>query len=195
MSETLSDDQKVSLIKTFKAEALNDKYTGILKRSAMYKTAAKDLERGKVTDKVYDAFNVNLMASKNSDMTKSFYSKLKESGYGAIRDVNDYKYSGYESKNPLIIFDGSKVNVEKVSILGEGIINKQSKIETNKMLTKSTIKTGAMFSGALGGMLVSANSLDKNRQNSYIENYYKAHPNTDKTRNDLIRDYEKTIQA
>ncbi len=193
LSETLSDDQKTSLVKTFEREALRDRFAGASKRSAMYKTAAEDLKRGKVTDKVYDAFNVNLVSSKNSDMTKSFYSKLKESGYGAIRDVNDYKYSGYGSKNPLIIFDGSKVNVEKVSTLGENIINKQHKIETAKLLAKSSIKTGAMLSGAVGGMLAFTSSTNKIGQNSYIKNYYKAHPNTDKTRNDLIRDYEKRL--
>lgn len=31
----------------------------------------------------------------------TFYKKLQELGYGAIQDINDKKYSGYNTKNPI----------------------------------------------------------------------------------------------
>lgn len=32
-------------------------------------------------------------------------------GYGAIQDINDMKYSGYNAKNPLIVFDNASKNI------------------------------------------------------------------------------------
>lgn len=72
--------------------------------------------------KMYENFNSALLdiRSDGSGADKKFYNALKSKGYGAIQDINDMKFSGYNAKNPLIVFDNSKNNimVESVSKLG-----------------------------------------------------------------------------
>lgn len=68
--------------------------------------------------KLYENFNSNLIdiRDKGSGADKKFYNALKSKGYGAIQDINDMKFSGYNAKNPLIIFDNSKKNVMVKSV-------------------------------------------------------------------------------
>lgn len=63
--------------------------------------------------KMYENFNAGLIDIKfsGSGADKKFYDKLKSAGYGAIQDINDMKFSGFNAKNPLIIFDNSGGNV------------------------------------------------------------------------------------
>ena len=63
--------------------------------------------------KLYENFNSWLVVDRGNDRDlggNKFYSALKEKGYGAVRDINDMKFSGYKAKNPLIVF-GQKDNV------------------------------------------------------------------------------------
>ena len=68
--------------------------------------------------KMYDNFNAALIDIRKggSGADKKFYNKLKSAGYGAIRDINDMKYSGYNAKNPLIVFNNSNNNISVKSI-------------------------------------------------------------------------------
>lgn len=80
--------------------------------------------RGGRTQKAYEMFNQNLVSYPHNDNSPStkFYNKLKSLGYGAIQDVNDMKYSGYNAKNPLIVFDnagGKNILVKSFSELAE----------------------------------------------------------------------------
>ena len=58
--------------------------------------------------KLYENFNSALVGMRNDPKSDAaankFYSVLKKSGYGAIQDINDMKFSGYKARNPLIIF-------------------------------------------------------------------------------------------
>lgn len=80
--------------------------------------ARRDFRRDKVDSKyVYDLFNMGIVGSDNDkrdELNKNFYEALKKEGYGAIRDVNDVRYSGFRSKDPLIFFDTAKVATTKV---------------------------------------------------------------------------------
>lgn len=60
--------------------------------------------------KMYENFNSDLidMRSIPSRPDKLFYNKLKSSGYTAIQDVNDMKFTGLKAKNPLIVFGETK---------------------------------------------------------------------------------------
>lgn len=68
--------------------------------------------------KMYDNFNSGLLVirEKGSGADKMFYDKLKSAGYDAIQDINDMKYSGYNAKNPLIVFNNSKDNIMVKSV-------------------------------------------------------------------------------
>jgi hypothetical protein len=68
--------------------------------------------------KMYDNFNsgLPLIRESGSGADKKFYDKLKSAGYDAIQDVNDMKYSGYNAKNPLIVFNNTKDNIMVKSV-------------------------------------------------------------------------------
>lgn len=105
--------------------------------------------------KMYENFNVNLMYIRNehSGADKKFYEKLKSMGYGAIQDINDMKYSGYNAKNPLIVFNNSSNNimVKSVSEL-KGDLNKKGTVEllkaTGETMSKDFIKKAGPLSAA-----------------------------------------------
>lgn len=59
----------------------------------------------------YERFNQALVGMKGQGPDKKFYAELKKAGYGAIQDINDMKFSGYNARNPLIVFDNSKKNI------------------------------------------------------------------------------------
>ena len=59
----------------------------------------------------YERFNQALVEMKGQGPDKKFYAELKKAGYGAIQDINDMKFSGYNARNPLIVFDNSKKNI------------------------------------------------------------------------------------
>ena len=107
--------------------------------------------------KLYENFNANLIEIKDgtSGVDKVFYDKLKKSGYGAVQDINDMKFSGYKAKSPLIVF-GNKNNVvtksvEKMSM--KDIIPKAQKeykkMEIEQVVDKTLKKYGLMTAGTL----------------------------------------------
>ena len=110
--------------------------------------------------KMYDNFNSNLPVNRDSDAVKKFYKTLKSEGYGAIKDMNDSKFSGYKAKNPLIIFDhAGKVSVNSFREMSVEEINKKYR----KYLTGELAKE----IGALAAVPVSAMVI----QDNTIENY------------------------
>ena len=157
----------------------------LLARSALY-----DLANGNVTRNVYDAVNMTLSSHgvpAADSASSKFYSALKGAGYSAIRDMNDFKYSGYNARNPLIIFDNSKINVDAVSKLGEQIVQRQNNIEMSKMAA-SELGRGLIPSLIPGiaayGSAFAASSVSGNR---FVRNYRKEHPNSKLSRNEILK--------
>lgn len=93
--------------------------------------------------KMYENFNANLINARvdGTGVDKKFYSKLKDAGYGAIQDINDMKYSGYNAKNPLIVFDnaGTNIMVKSVSEM-TGNLNKSGTSEFRKAAGEQAAK-------------------------------------------------------
>lgn len=83
--------------------------------------------------KMYENFNVDIVDMRNNPNRPDlkFFSKLKSMGYGGIQDINDMKFSGYNAKNPLIIFDN---NEYKQTFFGK------SKLVGQKIVTESVTK-------------------------------------------------------
>lgn len=92
--------------------------------------------------KMYDNFNTGLVqkSMRDSGADQKFYSKLKSAGYGAIQDMNDMKYSGYNARNPLIVFDNKNNNI-MVKSVNEMKGNLQAK--GTKELAKATAEASA----------------------------------------------------
>lgn len=86
--------------------------------------------------KLYDNFNANLFDIRQgkSGIDTQFYSKLKSSGYGAIQDINDQKFSGYRAKKPLIVFGNSKnIMVKSVSQISRETAQREGAKEIKRM--------------------------------------------------------------
>ena len=153
------------------------------------KKASMELRSGKSGEATYKVFNAMLgdHSDGQQEVTNKFYSMLKDAGYGAVRDVNDKEFSGFGSKNPLIIFDTSKVNVNGVTKLGDDYINKRKNIEMAKVLGNAlgTFATnqGAMFAAAFGGLKLHSEV----KNNRYVEKYRKDHPDTKLSENEILK--------
>lgn len=81
------------------------------------------------TKKAYDIFNKSTMYSPDVNDKKiadTFYNKLVEKGYSAVRDVNDQKNSGI--KSPIILFNvKDSITVKETSQVTEDTIPKKYK--------------------------------------------------------------------
>ena len=153
------------------------------------KKASMELRSGKSGEATYKVFNAMLgdHSDDQQEVTSKFYSMLKDAGYGAVRDVNDKEFSGFGSKNPLIIFDTSKVNVNGVTKLGDEYINKKKNIEMGKVisgsLADSFARQGAMFAAAFGGLKLRS----KASNTRYVEKYRKDNPDTKLSANEILK--------
>ena len=153
------------------------------------KKASEEINSGKSGEATYKVFNAMLAdhSDGQQEVTSKFYNMLKDAGYGAVRDVNDKEFSGFGSKNPLIIFDTSKVNVTGVTKLGDDYINKRKTIEMAKVLDHalgtSATNHGAMFAAAFGGLKLHSEV----KNNRYVEKYRKDHPDTKLSANEILK--------
>ena len=128
--------------------------------------------------KMYENFNANLpdIRDGGSGIDKQFYSKLKSAGYGAIQDINDMKYSGYNAKNPLIIFDNSSSNVmvKSMSEITDDLSLKGVKELVSAMLEKSFTKnfeTGAVATTlGVSGAAIYTHNKDDSKNKTYQKN-------------------------
>ena len=127
------------------------------------KNAVLDLSKSdaRTMKKMYENFNSHLVNMRNdpSKVDQAFYDKLKKAGYGAIQDINDMKFSGYNAKNPLIVFDHSNggINVKSFEKMA-GDLNKAANKEALKAVGEQASKDLIEKYGALttAGLTVSA---------------------------------------
>ena len=139
------------------------------------------LRRGSTAEmrKLYENFNSNLIGIRDSGsgIDKKFYGALKSKGYGAIQDINDMKFSGYNAKNPLIIFDNSKKNIMVKSFskiekdLGEDGIKETFKALGERAARASLERLGPTTAGLLTVSAVSTYASDP-AKDEYGENYH-----------------------
>lgn len=114
--------------------------------------------------KMYDNFNSNLIRvqSGGSGADKTFFNKLKSSGYGAVQDINDMKFSGFNTKKPLIVFDNSKGNILVKSTRDiTSTVDTRSKIEHGKLAAEEFVK----FSGPLSAATLATATVSTYRSN------------------------------
>ena len=127
------------------------------------KNAVLDLSKSdaRTMKKMYENFNSHLVNMRHdpSKVDQAFYDKLKKAGYGAIQDINDMKFSGYNAKNPLIVFDHSNggINVKSFEKMA-GDLNKAANKEALKAVGEQASKDLIEKYGALttAGLTASA---------------------------------------
>lgn len=149
----------------------------------------RKLRSGKIDDRTYEAFN-RAFVMKN-DATNGFAEAVKKAGYDAFVDINDQKYSGYYSKNPLIILNGNKINLENVTSLGEEATNKLGNWEYAKATGRSLASTGSKYAALSLGLIGTLKLRDASNDKAYVKEYRDKHPNSKLSYNEIIRIKEK----
>ena len=138
------------------------------------------LRRGSASEmrKLYENFNSNLIVIRKSGngIDKKFYDALKSKGYGAIQDINDMKFSGYNAKNPLIIFDNSKKNimVSSVSKIQKDLTADANK-EYLKALREKSIKESLELYGPMTAGLLTVSAASTYASNPAKDDFGKNH--------------------
>ena len=133
-----------------------DKGDMVPSRKQLYKkiVSGEPMTNLELRTKGYDALNIGLVNKSDSGkkVSSMFYDELKKQGVNAVQDVNDKKYSGYRSKNPIITFDGSYDYVKRVMSNDE--IRKNLNKATNDMIKEELVQAGATYAAIFGGTVV-----------------------------------------
>ena len=199
--QTLADlaGKNPELISNLKADLENYRtrvagaYTSAGK--ALAKRAEHDLAKGKITRNVYDVLNsVQTLRGNQSSVGKKLYSELTKAGYDAIIDVNDKKYSNYNSKSPIIVFNGAaKTVVKAVRNVGETEVSKAFIPETAKVVISQYLKSQIPWvaAGAAIGATVKGVKAHNNvqKRNQIVSEYKREHPGTKLTYNQILNNY------
>ena len=169
-------------------------YAGTPKQAAVLRKAKSALKKGKVDKNVYEAANF-MLADHDHETTHKLYDALKKKGYGAIKDINDNKLSGYDAKEPLIVFgQAANVHSETFRKLGDEEINKAytkeyariiGKAVATELLPQLAIPVGGYAAGTAASKVIRSKSNDK-----LVQNYKKEHPNTKMSYSEIVRMYE-----
>lgn len=167
------------------------------KQGKLWRKAKRELDSGKIGDNTYKAFNTTLVlhTKEQQPINDKFYSAMKKAGYGAIRDVNDKENSGYFAKNPLIVFDTDKINVEGFTKLGNDHIDSMFAKEQGKIAAHALANEygpiGAVFATSIGAMKL----VKRSNETKFVENYRKRHPESTLSNNEILKMRDRTVYA
>ena len=167
------------------------------KQGKLWRKAKQELDSGRIGDNTYKAFNTALVlhTKEQQPINDKFYSAMKKAGYGAIRDVNDKENSGYFAKNPLIVFDTDKINVEGFTKLGNDHIDSMFAKEQGKIVAHTLANQygpiGAAFATSIGAMKL----VKRSNETKFVENYRKRHPESTLSNNEILKMRDRTVYA
>ena len=167
------------------------------KQGKLWRKAKQELDSGKIGDNTHKAFNTTLVlhTKEQQPINDKFYSAMKKAGYGAIRDVNDKENSGYFAKNPLIVFDTDKINVEGFTKLGNDHIDSMFAKEQGKIAAHTLANQygpiGAAFATSIGAMKL----VKRSNETKFVENYRKRHPESTLSNNEILKMRDRTVYA
>ena len=120
----------------------------------------------------YDSFNTK-MPYRDTDQWNKFTDAMRKKGYSGIKDINDRKYSGYDSKNPIILFDQKKMKQAGKKAIDVDDIEYDKQIR--KIIGKQLIKKNAP---AVGGIIAyksykthTKNTTRRKKDKTYTEKY------------------------
>nr|DAQ67652.1 MAG TPA: hypothetical protein [Caudoviricetes sp.] len=173
--------------------SVNDRLKDVALANPKFHSQQKIARKGAIASdkeikKLYDAFNLALVdhSEQGNKNSSKFYNKLKDMGYDAVKDINDKKYSGYNSKDPVIVFDRKdKINVNKAVEIETNELKKRFGIEQGKVFARETAKGLAPYIGIKV-------ATDKIKQTMVAKQYRKAHPNTEMTDAEIYKMLKKT---
>lgn len=167
------------------------------KQGKLWRKAKRELDSGKIGDNTYKAFNTTLVlhTKEQQPINDKFYSAMKKAGYGAIRDVNDKENSGYFARNPLIVFDTDKIDVEGFTKLGSDHIDSMFTKEQGKIAAHALANEygpiGAVFATSMGAMKL----VKRSSETKFVENYRKQHPGSTLSNNEILKMRDRIVNA
>lgn len=167
------------------------------KQGKLWRKAKRELDSGKIGDNTYKAFNTTLVlhTKEQQPINDKFYSAMKKAGYGAIRDVNDKENSGYFARNPLIVFDTDKIDVEGFTKLGSNHIDSMFAKEQGKVAAHALANEygpiGAVFATSMGAMKL----VKRSSETKFVENYRKQHPESTLSNNEILKMRDRMVNA
>ena len=163
-----TDDAKIAGNRAARKE-----FKRLMKTDKEFRDSVKNNARRSLKIKSrYDSFNT-YMPYRDTDQWNKFTDAMRKKGYSGIKDINDRKYSGYDSKNPIILFDQKKMKqAGKKAIDGDDVeYNKQML----KLIGKQLIKKNAP---AAGGIIAyksykthTKNTTHRKKDKTYTEKY------------------------
>lgn len=124
------------------------------KKQKVMNKGLDSLMNNKIDGNVYKALNIALVDHHNSRSQETIdriYKALSDKGYGAIADINDKYYSGYNAKNPMIAFNmANNLAVKKVRKLSENDITDAYDKSIQMFKNEETTKTALASLSAVG---------------------------------------------
>jgi len=193
LSELVKSDKTYSeKLKTH----LNNLYGSMAtpKQNEVIKRGLKSLNSGKVDSHVYEALNLGLVDHSPTGQTisKGFYDLLKSKGYDGIKDINDSKYSGYKSVNPLLIFNSaSKTSVKSIREVGEREVKKNLMLGYADIVGKEIVKTGAAYTAGVLGLQTASKTIKSKSDEEIVKKYRKEHPESTLSYKEIVRMHER----
>lgn len=163
-------------------------------RAPLFDKAVVSLIDGRVDKNAYDAFNITLVGNHSTELNKKFFDLLKSKGYSAIMDMNDKKYSGYSTKNPMIAFDvGKKAAVSGIQKLDRMTVRSLEMSESHKLWTKECLKKIARLALPTAAISltapITAAAIRPIARDRIVADYRKEHPNTKLSYNEILDNY------
>lgn len=152
----------------------------------LYAKAKADFAKGRITKNVYDLFNMSLV-ERDTPIATTFRERLISKGYGAVKDMNDAKYSGYHAKLPIIVFDTSGVSVTDFRKLGTTEETARRAIGMADMGAKSIAPYLTGVVGMTAYKTSKKNKTQSEKNDRIVAKYRKEHPNSSLTYNEIIR--------
>lgn len=124
----------------------------------------------------YKTFNQRNLLDDSSKDAKGFMTFLKQKGYNSVLDMNDQFISGYNTKKPLILFNGASSTVK----VGQSIVEKSTsdrlnRIQVGMLLGKTAAPTIGLGVAYVGGK----RALDTKTKYGAVNKYIKKNPNTE----------------
>lgn len=121
----------------------------------------------------YKSFNVQLV--NNHEGNTAFYNFMKSKGYNAVLDINDQYVSGYNTKHPLIVFNGKSSMVETGrSVVKKATSDKLAKKQLYTLLAKKSVRPISVGAAYVGGI----KAVNTNAKYRAAEAYLREHPNS-----------------
>lgn len=144
------------------------------------------VKNGKITNIGYEAFNGALVDHEtpgHSSVISKYYNTLKSKGFDGIQDINDEKYSGYNTKAK-IIFNKAKLVEDEIKEKNYFDYTTDMYNERGKALFERNVKVlTPLMSATVGLATVDYVSSDNSRKktvarNEIVSEYKKEHPET-----------------